>query len=417
MLEPFDSGYYDVSLKTPHRTIRHCQRNELEKTYMAEHPHPLAIRNPLSITSFFIFLLFVMACGTKHMTGSPMADMEKAEAAGAYRMMDSYAEMAPAPMKSMKLSDTRNEPKPAKRMVHYNGYGKMKSPRPVELIAQAKDIVIASGGYVEHIRENSAGFRVPVKTFSETFKKILSLGTVISKNISASDVTDSFNDMDLKLKIAKASRNRYLELLNKTDDEAEKLALLKEIGRLNESIEAMESMLKTLGTLADFSRISLDVTGISTDPVSDETKDIFEFQWIHDLSPFSRSSLENGSRIAFETPRDMVHLGGKNWITESADGVVFFAYRRPNHPSGDSRFWADAIKTRIGKAFKSSGEFSEGAFTCLRWESLSDKPYVYVLGLYAHDGYLDLVEMYFPTLDHEKQFKDRIADVLKKGSK
>lgn len=363
-------------------------------------------------------LLFLAAsCAHKRMESSPMAAMEKAESGGAYRMPESFDAEVPAPMRS-KRADISSDPAPAKkRMVHYNGYAKMRSPKPTDLINQAKVLVIGAGGYVEQIREGNASFRVPVKDFHEIFKKILALGDVLSKNISANDVTDSYSDIDLKLKIAKASRNRYLELLNQTEDEEEKLSLLKEIGRLNESIEAMENMLKTLGSLADFSRLSLDVVGIDTAPVSGDKPDIFEFRWIHDLSPFTRANLENGEKIAFETPKDMVPLDGKKWITESADGVVFYAYRRPNAPAGDSDFWVSAIKTRLESGFKSTTVKSVGQYTCLRWESLSDKPYIYVLGLCAKDKNLEVFEIYYPTLDHEKRFEESIADVLQKGVK
>lgn len=389
---------------------------------LTRQPEPLKKRplrkNAIALAAALVLIFIAASCGSKRMDASPLAALERADSEGAYRMMETYdAPSAPPPMKSLR-ADTPREPVPAKkRMVHYNGYARMRSPKPADLIEQARVMVVASGGYVEQIREGSAVFRVPVKAFHETFKKILSLGDVLSKNISAQDVTDAFTDIDLKLKIAKASRNRYIELLNQTEDEEEKLSLLKEIGRLNESIEAMENMLKTLSALADFSRLSLDVTGIETAPVSGEKPDIFEFRWIHDLSPFSRANLENSGRLSFETPKDMVDLGGKNWITESADGVLFYAYKRPNNPSGDTPFWASAVKNRLEQGFRNITEKSSGLFTGLRMESLTDKPYVYVLGLYAKDKDLFVYEIYYPSLDHEKKFETAITDAIVKGAK
>ena len=367
----------------------------------------------------FFFILFVSAgCAKKPITPRSIA-LQEAKSAGSYKAMETMA-MEPLAADSIKskISDSISEPvRVKKRMVHYNGYAKMRSVKPKELIDQARDLVVGSGGYVEQIREGNASFRVPVKEFHAVFRKILTLGDVISKNISATDVTDSFIDIDLKLKIARASRDRYIELLAQTEDEEEKISLLKEISRLNESIESMENMLKTLSVLSEFSRISLDVIGIETALSAGDKQDIFEFRWIHDLSPFSRTNLENSERISFETPKDMVSLGGKTWITESADGVVFYAYQRPNNPLGDSEFWTNSVKTRLEQGFKPASVFPAGDYTCLRWESLSDKPYVYVLGLYAHDAKIDVFEIYYPTLDHEKRFRGAITDVVKKGSK
>ena len=347
-----------------------------------------------------------------------MDTMGKAESSEAYRMLESFdASPAPTSMKSMR-ADTPRDPAPAKkRMVHYNGYARLRSPKPQELIDQARALVIGAGGYVEQIREGNASFRVPAKEFHGLFKKILTLGDVLSKNITANDVTDSYSDIDLKLKIAKASRNRYIELLNQSDDEEEKLSLLKEISRLNESIEAMENMLKTLSSLAEFARLNLDVVGIEKKTASEEKPDILEFKWIHELSPFSRTNLESGEKLAFDPPKDMVPLGGKKWIAESADGVVFWAYRKANVPVGDSNFWISAVKNRLESEFKSTTVKSAGQYISIRWESLSDKPYVYVLGLYASGRNLDVFEIYYPTLDHEKRFEAAITETLVKGSK
>ena len=362
------------------------------------------------------FLFTGLSCGMKHKNHRAVAELEQTESAGSYRMMEAF-DAAPVPMKAMR-SDMAREPAPdKKRMVHYNGYARMRSPKPEDLIEKARGLVIESGGYVEQIRPGNAVFRVPVKEFHGVFKKILALGDVLSKNMSAQDVTDAYTDTDLKMRIATASRNRYLELLNQTDDEEEKLALLKEIARLNESIESMQNMLKTLAALADFSRLSLDVTGMATSPLGGEKPDIFEFRWIHELSPFSRANLQTSRKLEFEAPKDMVLLGEKTWITESADGVVFSACKRTNSPQGDTAFWISAVKERLEKGFKSMTEKQTGSFTCLRMESLSDKPYVYVLGLQVRNRDLQVFEIYYPSLDHEKRFETAITEAIVKGSK
>lgn len=378
----------------------------------------LIIQHAALFTAMFALLFTAVSCGTKNMGHSPAADLDRAESAGAYRMLEAYdAPMAPAPMKAMRADIPREPSVTKKRMVHYNGYARMRSPKPEELIEKARSLVVESGGYVEQVRTGNAVFRVPVREFHGVFKKILTLGDVLSKNMSAQDVTDAFTDIDLKMKIATASRNRYLELLNQTDDEEEKLALLKEIARLNESIESMQNMLKTLSALADFSRLSLDVTGMESSVLGGEKPDIFEFRWIHELSPFSRANLDSGRKLKFEVPKDMVALGEKTWITESADGVVFSACRRANSPKGDTAFWISAVKERLEKGFRTMTKKQTGSFTCLRMESLSDKPYVYVLGLQVKDQDLQVFEIYYPGLDHETRFETAITDAIVKGAR
>ncbi|GAB6097135.1 hypothetical protein JCM14469_33890 [Desulfatiferula olefinivorans] len=357
----------------------------------------------------------ITACGSKQTAPSPSAFLERSKYAR-YDEAQSVAEPEPIPAPS----DTNLSLEPSKaaaRKVHYNGYARMRSPRPDALIDQARERVVASGGYVERISEGNAVFRVPVRSFQTVFNAILALGEVQARHVSARDVTDAYTDMTLQLSIAKAARNRYLELLNQAADEEEKLSLLNEIARLNERIEAMERRLKTLTTLADFSRISLDVTGIDMGLSSGDTEDVFEFRWIHSLSPFSRACLESGRTLSFETPAGMVALGGPAWITESAEGVVLSAHRRDNRPSGDTAFWVRAVANRLEKGFASMTEKTAGDFTLLRMESLSEPSYVYVVGLRAADKTLQVIEIYYPDEDLETRHGAAILDTLVTGVK
>ena len=76
--------------------------------------------------------------------------------------------------------------------------------------------------------------------FQGVFDKILTLGQVLDKSITAQDITDSYNDVELRLKIAQATGRRLMVLLEKAETEKEKLKLLQEIQRINEKIERMQ---------------------------------------------------------------------------------------------------------------------------------------------------------------------------------
>jgi hypothetical protein len=200
-------------------------------------------------------------------------------------------------------------------------------------------------------------------------------------------------------------------------DEEEKLKILKEIGRLNEEIERLENIGKTLSALADFSRLTIDVVARMTLSNQTDKPDIYEFKWIRDLSPFSGKNSHEGKTLTFEAPKDMVVIDKVYWTTESADGVVFKAYKRDNEPMGDAGFWIASIKNRIEKEFSKAEVKTIGKYSFIRLVSFSDKPYVYWVGVGTDDKTLRVIEIYYPSVDHETRFINPISDSIIKDVK
>ena len=302
--------------------------------------------------------------------------------------------------------------KPAKRMVHYNGYAKLKVVKPSDTLDKASEIVISAGGYVERRRERSAGFRIPVKKFKSIFDKVLDLGIVLKKSVSAEDVTDQYTDMALRLRVSKKSLRRYMELLAKTDDEEEKIRLLNEISRLNEAIEYLENSVKVLSLLADFSRLNLETVPFNKISLRIKSEDIKAFRWINALTPFSYKIAQRETKLGFDVPEKLVLIKGDIWRTESADGTAFWTHKRANKPVGDTDFWLNALKVRMEKEFASLEMRTAGKYKYLRLTSLSDKPYIYYIGVKAENNDLNVFEAYFPDNDQEKTYCDAVIKVL-----
>ena len=302
--------------------------------------------------------------------------------------------------------------KPAKRMVHYNGYAKLKVVKPSDTLDKASKIVISAGGYVEKRRDRSAGFRIPVKKFKSIFNKVLELGIVLKKSISAEDVTDQYTDMALRLKVSKKSLKRYMELLAIAEDEEEKIRLLKEISRLNEEIEYLNNSVKVLSLLADFSRLNLETIPYNKISSRIKLKDIKAFRWINTLTPFSYEIAQRETKLNFDVPEKLVLIKRGIWRTESADGTTFWAHKRANTPAGDTVFWLNALKARMEKEFASLEMKTAGEYKYLRLTSLSEKPYIYYIGVKADHSDLNVFEAYFPDANQEKTYSDDILKVL-----
>ena len=80
----------------------------------------------------------------------------------------------------------------------------------------------------------------------------LEFGEVLGKIITSEDVSEAYTSVELRLKTSKTTRDRLISLLEKTNDDKEKINLLREIQRLNEQIDRMEAQMRTLKNLLIF---------------------------------------------------------------------------------------------------------------------------------------------------------------------
>jgi hypothetical protein len=368
---------------------------------------------------FFTFVI-ISGCSSKSAMYSdsyrPEAVMaERAREKRAYKQRQRRSSPKPVMKRESKRVDDVSQvesPKTA-RMIHYNGFLKLRVSKPNDAINKATEIIKYYGGYVEYLREMSVSFRVPVKKFKKAYGKLKTLGDVLRKTISAEDITDAYSNMDLRLRVAQETRDRFLELLKRTKREREKIRLIKEIQRLNEKIERFRDRLKLLSSLASYSRISLHLVPRTNLVKRSNKTDKAGFRWIYNLSPFSKSVANSGIAVDLKVPDGMVKLASNRyWIAESPNGVTLLSYRRRNSPKGTTRFWVAAVKKRIKGEFSSVKVSEIKHYKVLRLTSLSEKPYIYVIGFRAIGDQTYMFEIYFPDQKLEKRYSKSIMESI-----
>jgi len=309
---------------------------------------------------------------------------------------------------------TAEQPQRA-RMVHYNGYAKLRVTSAKQTLADAVKLGEGAGAYVEALSDTTVTLRVPVAKFRELYAALLKLGDVIDRSMTAQDVTDAFTAADLRLRTLKASRDRLIELLARARNENEKLQILAEIRRLTEEVDQLEMQLKTLASLASFSRLTIEAVPRQAHE-DQRAEELAAFRWIRELSPFKRDVALQGKFFELRAPDGMVVLDNKgHFVAESADGAVIWASSRDNDPAGTSDFWLAALRERLAREYKTAETQTIGEFKVLRLVDQGDVAYRYLIGVRARGDRLDVVEVYFPSAEQEKRYGEAIKAAVERG--
>jgi hypothetical protein len=144
----------------------------------------------------------------------------------------------------------------------------------VEALARSLD------GYLATRADTEITIRVPRAHFAEAVAAIEKQGDVLHRQVTAQDVTDEYVDLEIRLRNARAMRDRLQELL-KTATAKDALEIEKELGRVTESIERMEGRLKLLGDKIAYSTITVSFQPIDQAPVHDLAR--LPFPWLQGL--------------------------------------------------------------------------------------------------------------------------------------
>ncbi len=321
----------------------------------------------------------------------------------------------PAPPPSTTVSPV--EPPRPDRMVHYDGFARMRATRPSETVDAVAKLATDVGGRVDRLTDTQATVRVPVASFDEVWAAVLDLGDVLSKQVRADDITDQFRDIDLRVKTLRTMQQRLIRLLSRARTEEEKLALLEQITRVTEELDRTESQLRALRDLASMSRISVAVEPRELGRQQAEGLVLSGFEWLRSLSPFNRSVWGDDKRIELPTPDEMVSLTKNGpWIAESPDRTVIWTMRVENDPRGDADFWRKSLHEVLASDFENVATRDVGNWACSTFdEPGADEPYRWQVCLTERGRHVEVVQTYFPGPAQVERFAERVDAALTGG--
>lgn len=124
------------------------------------------------------------------------------------------------------------------------------------------------GGYVEGDERGDYGrslsitlrVRIPTDRFDAFVQEMQGLGKLENQNISATDVTTEWVDVEARLDAKRAVEKRYLELAGQAKNVQEMLEVERELGNVRGEIESMEARMKSLRDQVSMSTLTITCT-------------------------------------------------------------------------------------------------------------------------------------------------------------
>jgi hypothetical protein len=304
-------------------------------------------------------------------------------------------------------------PAAASRMVHYDGYARLRVARVEDGIADLTRLAASVGGAVERVSGRAVTIRVPVARFQEAFDKALDLGDVLDQSITAEDVTEAFTAVDLRLSTAKATRDRLVVLLAKAEDEQEKLQLVRQIQRVSEQIDVLEAKVRTLADLAARSRITVELVPREALAWQGPDAETAQMAWIRGLSPFRRDIGLDSRKLTLDVPDGMVGLDERRaFVAEAPDGARIWTHSVKNRPLGDAAFWQAAVQGRLGRDFASVQRSVAGDFQVLTLVDRGEDPYTWIVAVRVQGARLEIVQAYLPDPAQAARYGAAVQAIL-----
>jgi hypothetical protein len=282
-----------------------------------------------------------------------------------------------------------------KRARIYSGFCRLVVDEIEQAKKELENLATGSGGYVEAVNGSVVTLRVPAARFMEVFAAVQKLGEVAHKAIETYDVSDTLRDQETRLRLAERARERLYQLLERSSDVKERLAILREIKRLTEEIEQVRLSLELLKNQIAYSRITVEL--IPRQPQGEQRRAGIPFPWIAALNPLYPSlSRSAGKAVPVLSDDFAVFRKEASFRAESPEGTRVRLGGTRNTPRGAEAFWQKALLFHLGPQYRKAEPLESGAFRGVLFTSKDSKPYAYLVAVRMWKRKLIVLEAFFP---------------------
>ncbi len=155
------------------------------------------------------------------------------------------------------------------RMVIYNATLNLIVKDTLTAIEESRKVIQEAGGYIAEsnsYRDNellraTMTARVPSEKLTETLEQLKKIAlTVDSETLKGEDVTDQYTDLETRLRVDEARRDRYVELLKRAEKIEDVLAVQQRLDETIAQIEQTKGRMEYLSKSTAFATITIKLT-------------------------------------------------------------------------------------------------------------------------------------------------------------
>lgn len=151
------------------------------------------------------------------------------------------------------------------------------------VLRQGGDILGSQSGQPEPGSRRSAALqlRVPQEQLDETLAALAALGTVLSRQVFAEDVTNQRVDLEARLRNLRRAEQTLLEIMERSGTVADVLEVARELTATREAIERIDTSLTNLKNQIAFSSIEISIVEAraTTTPVARPLGEQLQAAW------------------------------------------------------------------------------------------------------------------------------------------
>lgn len=145
--------------------------------------------------------------------------------------------------------------------------------RVVDLAGRLGGGVVSSRSHTDEEGRvsGSVTVQVPVEDYERLLVGVTEVGDVVSREVTAQDVTAEFTDLESRLRHLEAQERFYLGLLDEAEGVADAVTIQQQLAQLQQQIEQIKGRLQVLDNRTTFSTLTVELfeegtTGASLDP-------------------------------------------------------------------------------------------------------------------------------------------------------
>jgi hypothetical protein len=139
------------------------------------------------------------------------------------------------------------------------------------------------GGHISQRNDAMLVVRVPASRFEAAIESIEQAGDVLARNVQATDVSEEFRDIEIRIRNAEAMRDRLEQLLARANDVTAALSIERELQRLTEYIETMKGRQRFLADRISLSTLTIRFQALGTEGSGRPDGFALPFPWLDEI--------------------------------------------------------------------------------------------------------------------------------------